>query len=719
MNRHGLSDFGVAAAACLIVQTALAQAPATQPAVPASQQPAATQPAQAVETPLAPEPQRSEPAQPVLDLEYLSFDLGFEGSYDRRSYSYRSGSSVRPRYRGVERSRAFEETIGMNAAGTLFDEKWLHFDLGTRWGLSQEWYSESRPGRDRSKNPHGDLLEYDLSFTLLPHGTVSATAYASRTDSRVPRAFLPSLDRTLERYGVDIYVSHHTLPMRFSFEHVFDELDSGMSRQLRDQEERGRDTFRYEATWQISDRNALRLEYQYDDRRERYSGTATRFDATRHYLVLNHSLRFGDEGRSSLETLARFQDERGALARDIAEFSTQLRLQHTDAFSTNYRVQFLRESFQELGTRTWRGDAGLTYQLSDSLIASVEGYGLRQSADRDVDFTELGGLANVSYNKENKLGRFSTNLSYHHSSTDTDNGRRNGVVISESVTLNDPLAAFLAHQNINPLSIVVTDARRTRLYLFGRDYILIPLGRNLGLRRVATGRIADRQTVMVSYTYRVFEDYSLSRDRVDLRVQQAFDFGLTPYYAGSIQDESIDQGRFLRFRDRDVSRHRFGATFRQKRWSTGIEYEYNDDSVDPYDALHLNADAVLWNDAKRSLDAKGTLSWFWFDGQRELRSRELRSRDTTLLDLGVSYRHLIARDLEANAGVNYRYEDDSFYGVTHGVDLSGAVIWNIGYFSLRFEAEYDALNLPNSNDDGFAVWLKLSREIPVITRKRS
>jgi hypothetical protein len=69
--------------------------------------------------------------------------------------------------------------------------------------------------------------------------------------------------------------------------------------------------------------------------------------------------------------------------------------------------------------------------------------------------------------------------------------------------------------------------------------------------------------------------------------------------------------------------------------------------------------------------------------------------------------------------VLYRYEDDSLYGLTHGVDLTGALEWKIGYFSLRFEAEYDALSLPNSSDDGFAVWLKLKREIPLIARKRS
>jgi len=75
--------------------------------------------------------------------------------------------------------------------------------------------------------------------------------------------------------------------------------------------------------------HSLRLEYEYDDRREQYSGADTRFDTTRNYLTLNHVLRFGRDARSAWETLARFQDETGDLARDNAEVSTRLRLQHS------------------------------------------------------------------------------------------------------------------------------------------------------------------------------------------------------------------------------------------------------------------------------------------------------------------------------------------------------------------------------------------------------
>ena len=703
MTRSFVVTGSLLGAVCVLAVAASADVPTSQPAT--------SQPAQADTAASSASADQPRGRKPLLDFDRLSLDLGFEGAYDQRDSRFDINTLFRPRYRQSNRAHRFEETLGLHSSGTLLDERWLHFDVAGRWGLSQEWFAETRPGPDLRQDPHGNLFEYDLNFMLLPHGKLSASAYAQRLDSRIPRAFLPSLDRTRERYGGELLFSDPRLPMRLSFEHVWDELSSRTGNLL-DDERRGRDTLRYEATWQIDQRHSLRLEYEYDDRREQYSGSNTRFDTTRNYITLNHILRFGDRGRSSWETLARFQDETGDLARDNIEVSTRLRLQHTDALATNYAAQFLRDSFQELSTRTWRGEGGLTHKLGDYLTTTVQLYGLRQNAEGGSDFTEWGGLANVAFNRENRLGRFSANLSYKHVATDTHDGNRGGIVIAESVTFRDPLPTYLVHTDVDLISLVVTDANRSRTYLPGRDYIAVRLGRYTALRRVPTGQIADRQTVLVSYTYQVFGDYDVARDRIDWRVQQAFKCGLTPYYAASIQNEDLDDSRFLSYRSRNVNRHRVGATYRQKRWSLGLEYEYNDDAIDPYQAMHFNGDVVLWQSARHQLDAKGVLSRFWFDG-----SDGLAAHDTTLLDLGTSYRCLLARNFEANAGAMYRYEDDSLFGITHGVDLTAALDWKIGYFSLRFEAEYDVLDLPGSRDDGMSFWIKLKRDIPLLARR--
>ncbi len=650
------------------------------------------------------------PPRSILEMRRLALELGFDLEFDRRDVDYDYRNPVPHSAKQINRARRLEETLGLNTAGSLFGEQFLLYDIAARYGLTQEWFSESRPGPDDDQGSDGTLLEYDVNLTFLPRGVISGNAYAQRLDSRVPRMFQPSLDRTYERYGGGLSVNNAKFPMRFTFEHTWDDLTS-RTRELSDDEQRGTDMFRYEGTWQISPNHALRVDYEYNDRHELYSGSRTRYDTTRHYLNLNHVLRFGPDGKSAWETLARLQDEAGDLARDNAELSTRLRLQHTDSLASNYGVQYLRDSFQELTTETWRGEAGLAHQLGQWLTTSAQLYGLQQQQDYNADFCEWGGVLNSAFAQDNAWGRFSANATYNHTATETRHGDRGGIVIGESVTLRDPLPAYLAQTDVNVWSIVVTDAGRTRTYLPARDYVILRMGRYTALRRVVTGQITDRQTVLVSYTYRVYQDYSLRRDRFDFRLQQEFQFGLTPYYAGSFQNEDHNAVRYLAFRERDVNRQRVGATYRRRGWSVGLEYEYNDDALDPYQAMHSNGDVVLWQSARNQLDGRGTLSHFRFRG-----ADELEAHNTTLLDLGCSYRYLLAPNLEANASAFYRYEDDSLNGITNGVDLSAAVDWRLGYFSLRFEAEYDMLDLPGSRDGDMSFWLKLKREIPIISK---
>jgi len=636
-------------------------------------------------------------------------ELGLEGSYDEQTASATDRRSWIPReFHYSRRSRRFEEVLGFSGDGTLFGPQWLDFTGQARFGLSQERHRQSLPGPDDSADPHGQLLEYNLDLTFLPRGRLSGNAFAQRLSDRVPRTFLPGLDRSRERFGGGLYFNDAKLPMRLTFEHSREALDS-RTRDARDDEQRGRDQLRYEATWQIDTRQSLRLEYEYDDRREEYAGSRTRFDTQRHYLTLNHALRFGSGDRSAWENLLRMQDEAGDLARDNAEAASRLHLQHTETLASHYRLQFLRDSFQGLTTETWRGEAGVTQRLGNWLTGTGQFYGLRQAAEQKADWSEWGANLGLSAVRENRWGEFSSNLSYNHAATDTRAGTRRGVVIAEAVTLRDPLPAYLVHTDVDRASIVVTDEGRTRTYLAGRDYAVHQAGHYTALLRLPSGAIPDRATVLVSYTYRVADNYDLRRDRVDFRVQQGFRGGLTPYYAASIQCEGIDRPLRAAFADRDINRHRLGTTYRQPRWSAGLEYEFNDDSVDPFQAVRANADMVVWQQASAQVDGRASASRFWFDGLGAL-----AERDALVCDVGLSARQLLARDLSLEAAALYRYEDERPYGITHGVDLTCGLDWRIGYFTLRFEAEYDLLDLPGSRDQSFSFWIKLKREIPVV-----
>ncbi len=646
-----------------------------------------------------------------MSIEELSVNLGFESGLERRTVRTDRLGLRRPRFAQTDRSYTFQETLGLESRGNLIDERTILYDVAATWGLSQERFKESKPGLNLTSEPDGTILEYDVALQAFPAGKVSANAFASQLDDRLPRPFLPSLDRRRERYGAGLTYNDPVLPMELAFEHVFDEFSSGR-RDLVDEEELGEDSLRYEATWQPDEHHSLNLQYEYERRSEQYSGTPARFDTTRNYLALDHALDFGDRRQHRLDTYIRLEDEDGDLARDAFEFSPQVRLRHTDKLSSTHRAQFLRESFFEIDASTVRGDLSLDYQPLDNLTATAGFYGQRQNVSDNPDIGEWGGLIDLSYHQPNRLGRFSADLSYLHSETDTDGGDHDGVVVNESVTFRDPLPAQLAHPYVNLTSILVSDERRAIVYLPGIDYVVLQIKDVTVLQRIPTGRILDRQTVFVSYTYRVLENFFVRRDRIDLRLRQELGKGWEVYHAFSFQDEAIDRQASYVYRDRDIHRHRIGLECRRDRWSTGAEYEINDDSIDPYQAMHLSGDVVFWQEAPHELDGRTTFSFFRFDGEDFL-----PPRDTSLLDLGLSYRYLLANNLEAAATGAYRFQSDSIYGETNGFDLRGTLSYRIGLFTLLVETEYDVLDLPYSTDDSFGVWVKLRRDIPVIGSK--
>jgi hypothetical protein len=684
-------------------------------AASAPAQSAATQPVRSAATQPAGLPSVESATPGPFHLDELTFDLGFDARYQRRNV-ISDPPGQRP-FRQLDEERGFAETIGGYSSGTLFGERVAQFDVGARWGLTQEHYYERRPGSNLTEDPDGNLLEYDFSVNLLPAGKISALLFGSQLDDRIPRPFLPSLDRTRERYGATLLFNDATLPMRLTFEHLFDDITSDQDRL--DNERFFDDRFDYEATWQINDHHALRLEYQYDDSSERYSGLRTSFDTRRNYFTLDHTLDFGSDYQHSLDTLVRLQNEAGNLAQDIAEVSPRLRLQHTPSLATTYAAQYLEDNFENVHTRQWRGEVGLIHQLGDTLTSTFDLFGLKQdfedlaARNAGTDVTDWGGVTNFALAKDNALGRFTGNFAYTHNRVHSSGDRRDAVVVAESVTFRDPLPAYLAHDDVVNWSIVVTDPSRTRIYVSGRDYVIVRRGRLTALVRVPSGHILDGGTVLVTYRYRGFDSYELSRDRMDWRLQQDFKNGLTLYYAAALQDEDLTHERFQPFEDRNIDRQRIGAQFRRPRWSVGSEFEYNDGTIEQFNAMHFNGDAVAYEDARQQLSGRARLSRFWFDDVDGS-----PAHNTTLLDTGVSYTYLLAPDLEASGTALYRFESDSIFGRTNGVDLSANVAYTLGLISLLLEVEYDVLDLPESSDNTFAVWLKLRREIPVIGAPR-
>ncbi len=653
------------------------------------------------------DPSASNP-DPILHVEELKFTLEFDAEYQRRT-ARTDAQFNRIRYAQDNEEYRFRESLLIDSRGHLFGENVVQYDTYVRFGLVQEHFSENDPFQERGKSPDGRLLEYDVKFQILPAGKVSASVYASRLDDRIPRPFLPSLERDRERLGGQVFFNDSTVSMTLGYDHVRDDITSGRDA-LIDDEKTKEDTFRYEISWTPTEHQTLQLEYVYVDREEQYSGNYDDFKATRHNISLYHNIEFGPDFAHKLDTRFRIEEESGDLARDRAEASTQLRLQHGDDVFTTYKLLYLKEKYHTLRTQTARADFSLTYQPTPDLTGTVGLYAFYQDGGHNADTTEFGGSGHLAYSRENRLGRFSANVSYLHSDTHGSDGETRGFIIDEAITIRGTQFAFLAQPFVEPLSVVVWGPNT--LYYPGVDFIFVQSGDLTAIVRLPTGRILSGQSVFVSYTYRTFDNGDTRRDRVDLRLQQTLLDDLNVFYAMSYQNEDITRRRFTNYPERDIQRHRVGFDYRRPMWSFGLELEYNDDDVDPFKAMHVNGDVTFVREGGHELGGRSNLSQFWFDGLNELDNRR-----ATMLDTGLFYRYVASDRFEASASASYRFENNSLTGETHGVDLAAALEYKIGELSVLVEAEYDMLDLPASTDNTAAVWFKVRRSFPVISRR--
>src|SRR5262249_7982464 len=139
------------------------------------------------------------------------------------------------------------------------------------------------------------------------------------------------------------------------------------------------------------------------------------------------------------------------------------------------------------------------------------------------------------------------------------------------------------------------------------------------------------------------------RDRGDIRIQQEFKGGFTPYYAGTLQNEDIDRRDLLSFEPRNINRHRIGFNIKQRTWNVGLEYDYNDDSIDPYQGVRVTGDAVLYEKAPHTIGARAAYSYLHFRGADDSFGAIDTSRDSSLADGGLTYQFILDDRWEINA----------------------------------------------------------------------
>ncbi len=600
------------------------------------------------------------------------------------------------------RDLRFTERFGLSMTGDIIDPNLIDWSADFSIGLRQGSFREELYGFENDDTDSGILTEFDISMDVLKSKPVSMNAYVRRSNDRIVRRFLSSLRERRTESGVSVLAL--TGPVTTEVGFAFSDVERTGNQRLEDDEELTTRRFYTDTTWNIADGHRLRLRYEHEDQQNTYQGSNYNFDVIRDEFRLEHELAFGPDKKHVWDTFLRLNTEAGSLARDEFEAFTRLTLKHNDKFRTTYRYGFYRYDQYALRVDLNKFDFEAMYQPTKDLRITLDGFYLNEAVDADVETDQYGAAFDVAYRKPNDYGELTVNLNvgYDQSRSSSGSGRR--IVRDEAHALDDVRPVVLRQGPVDLGSVIVHDLTRTRLYILGRDYNLVLLGGRVLIRRIQDGRINQGDIVYVDYSYRISTSAKIDTYRADLLIEHPFNSGWTPYYYFESRTQDANGNDDIPLLRDNMHRHRIGVRYEKDRWGMGTELEIFDDTIEPYDSMHLTGRWNALRSAEHTLDLTGELSYYRFEGGVD-------KRQVWWLDLGVTDRWQLNPYTSLNTTAVYHREDDSVDGITDGVDLEMALAYTRNYLSLELVVEYDLLEIDRNMDEGLGVFVRVRRDL--------
>lgn len=677
---------------------------------PAEPEPA-SQPAED-EHPVAPEKR-----QP-MHLNIADLWLGIESDYEFRRV--RSASPYRY-HDSTQENRDFrlEEKMGLSLAGDLYDPNLFDYRSSFVFGLDQAHYEEKSDWLHQSDSDSGGLFEWDFSADILKSKPVSFNVFTRRADVRVPRRFLPSLHELQTEAGASALAL--TGPVTTEVGFTYRDTQTHGNRLEADDETVQLHRFYIDSKWAISDSHSLHVSFDHEREKDDYQGSLYKFRTSRDELRIDHDLAFGDNNQHRLDTYLLYNAENGDLAQNQFELVPRLTLQHTDKFKTVYRYGYYDFEQGDIRISQHKIDAEALYQATKELRLSTDVFGLQERIENDIDTNQYGISGDATYQKSTSLGDFSTdlNLGYDQARTVGSAGRR--YVRNEAHALGGVRPVVLRERHVVVATIIAHNDRFTRVFVPGVDFVIVPTNDRIVITRIPWGRIAEGDVIYFDYQYEVPADSRINTYRVDFRIEHTFTFGLTPYYYYEGRSQEVDDRSFGTSLYRDnQDRHRFGLRYGKERWNVTGEYEIYDDTVEPYNAFHFTSQANLLRTLEHSLDLRGEVSRYWFEGGPRYGyfngwplwygSVDDRRR-VWFLDLDIKDRVQINDFLSWTTGAEFRHEDDSLRGKTRGIDIETGLQYTRGALTVELNLEYDLLNVVDNREHGFGIFLSVKRDL--------
>jgi hypothetical protein len=587
------------------------------------------------------------------------------------------------------RENRFEEVFTLEADGHIYHPNLVELDLAGSFGLSQTQVDQTgQPGERRD----GIINDYDLSAIILRREMAPVTLYTRRSQDQVSRQFGPTLDSTFMSTGAIWDIRSPTVPTRFEIFHS-EQKQTGLGEDIGDFSLK-QDAFLWHSEYRPRPGHTLTWDYGLSYVQEETEG----FSANQYVLHdanLSYSIDFGPGDRSNFTSSLSYLKQSGDFPLERFQWNEFLRLWHSEALQTRYQYTFDRQEFSGVGQDRHRASAGFTHRLFQSLVTNGTVGGGLIEFDDDSQSQNLFGNIQLDYRKQVPLGVLSAFIGGSLDYQVNDARASPTAVVDLPRTFADGAPIILIGTNIDPNTIVITDATRLIVYQEGLDYTLSIFPDRIEIRRILGGRIVAGETVLIDYLVLPQAENVVTTTSFSLGGR--YDFERGPLRGAGVygrfrrQNQDIETDDPDTFIPNEFDNYVFGADYRFGDFRVGAEREIYDSTIAPFEANRyfanyrkrarqewtLNVDAtyqqIEYTDIDNQLDLLTvagsvvyrvtprlflTASIVWRDERDELRGRTRGLEEQ--LQVNWYHRQTSVYGLIRNANIDSPFQDSSF-----------------------------------------------------------
>lgn len=315
----------------------------------------------------------------------------------------------------------------------------------------------------------------------------------------------------------------------------------------------------------------------------------------------NSRLVFGDKRNITLTNylLLTRNEQSNALNRDQANFYNHLTWDINDTLQTYNTYNYSNTRYGDDDTTNQSIVLGSTNNISDAW--SINTF-IDTTNEKNVGFEKTtNGLSGSFIYRGDLNDRWSASAAYtallrlHSQESDISSI----TVLDESHVLNGLTSVLLDEEFVLPGSVMVSNITHTQTYVENVDYQLTVVGDEIRIERLATGNIADGETVLIDYVYEAGGTYDYKEIGQSLSIIYSLDrlYNFSMFYSNNKQ--SLQSGISVRPLS-SVEKYRFGADAllpitKSMEYGWKLEFERRLEEIHPYRraSLDLNFNSSL------------------------------------------------------------------------------------------------------------------------------